>query len=381
MSNLQTGTLLQKLRKDSNLTIQQVAHLLGVSKAAVSKWEGGEYITTEHLYDLAKLYSVDFSELYYGKLNNESNNDYWRRNYDLSNFELEEDINNKNVDNLKALFEHCNMVKERFYQLLVKWAKNELNNNEIEEFSFIKQYFEFDLKYYAYIKYGPRHLAFVQDNREQKEFILETWNKIKELDKKSYLWELRKLYNFSYDYKSDEICKSGNLKALEYMLSTFTQIEKDSILYANIHIKENKKIDSSDGFVINKATQMIERDRTVEEIEQIPFFKVIINSGAHKLYQYKSFTNGWDQEMFDAIEGTATEIENSIYDEYQFHNFAGQTYIPVLNNWKLYSYKDYLKFIDTVGTEQLRDIVNLKDSNPLKYYEKMVNKEYANAKK
>ena len=381
MSNLQTGTLLQQLRKDSNLTIQQVAHLLGVSKAAVSKWEGGEYITTEHLYDLAKLYSVDFSELYYGKLNHESNNDYWRRNYDLSNFELEEDINNKNVENLKTLFEHCNMVKERFYQLLVKWAKNELNNNEQEEFAFIKQYFTFDSNYYGYIINGPGFLTPPQTDYKQKEFVIETWNNIKDLDKKSYSWELRKLYNFTYDYKSDDICNSGNLKALEYMLSTFSQIEKDSILYANLHIKENKEIDVNDGFGVHKATQMIERDRTVEEIEQIPFFKIIINSGAHKLYQKKSFNNGWDQEQFDAIEGSVVEIDNSIYDEFPFHNFAGHTFIPVLNNWKLYSYKDYLRFIDKEGTEQLRDIVNLKDSNPIKYYEKMVNREYANVKK
>ena len=381
MSNLQTGSLLQKLRKDNNYTIQQIAHLLGVSKAAVSKWESGEYITTEHLYDLAKLYNVNFSELYYGKLNNETNNDYWRRNYDLSNFELEEDITSKNVDNLKSLFEHINMVKERFHKLLIRWAKNELNNNEIEEFDFIRHYFEFDTKYYAYIKYGPNHLSFAQDDKQQKEFVIETWEHIKDLDKKSRTWELRKLYNFTYNYKSDEICNSGNLKALEYMLSTFSQIEKDSILYANLHIKEEKEVDVNFGLGSHKAKQTSERDRTIEEIEQIPFFKTIINSGAHKLYQHKSFTNGWDQEMFDAIEGPVVEIDNSIYDENQFYNYSGQTYIPILNNWKLYSYNDYLKFIDKAGTEQLKDIVNLKNSDPLKYYEKMVNREYANAKR
>lgn len=381
MSNLQTGTLLQKLRKDNNYTIQQIAFLLGVSKAAVSKWEGGEYITTEHLYDLAKLYNVNFSELYKGKLNHESNKDYWRRNYDLSNFALEEDINNKNVDNLKSLFEHCNMVKERFFKLLIRWAKNELNNNEIEEFDFIKQYFKFDNKYYTYIKYGPNFVPSILDENSKKEFVLDIWDNIKELDKKSRFWELRKLYDFTYDYKSDDICKSGNLKALEYMLSTFTQVEKDSILYANLHIKENKEIDVNDGFGTHKATQMSERDRTIEEIEQIPFFKVIINSGANKLYQHKINHGFWDQEMFDAIEGKVVEIDNDIYDEQQFYNAAGQTFIPILSNWKLYSYNDYKEFIDKEGTEQLKDIVNLKDSDPLKYYEKMINREYANAKK
>ena len=379
MSDFQTATLLKKLRNDYNYTIQKIANLLGVSKAAVSKWENGYDITTEHLYELSKLYNVSFSELYYGKLSNEDNDDYWRRNYDLSNFELEEDINAKNVDNLKQLFDHCNMVKNRFYKLLPKWAKEELNANELEEFKFIKQYFKFDINYYAYVKYGPRHLAFAQD-KEEKEFILETLEKIKNLDKDSYMWELTKLYNFTYDYKSDDICNSRSLKALEYMLSSFSQIEKDSILYANLHIKEEIEEDNTAIFM-GKSKKIVERDRTVDEIEQIPYFKTMINSGAHKLYSHKVSHDWWDKEMFDAIEGKAIEIDDSIYDKYQFYNFGGETSIPVLNNWKLFSYNDYLEFIDEAGTEQLRDIVNLRNSNPLKYYENMIEREYDNAKR
>ena len=379
MSNFQTATLLKKLRNDYNYTIQKIANLLGVSKAAVSKWENGYDITTEHLYELSKLYNVSFSELYYGKLNNEGNDDYWRRNYDLSNFELEEDINTKNVDNLKNLFDHCNMVKNRFYRLLPKWSKEELNANELEEFKFIKQYFKFDVNSYAYVKYDSRRLAFAQD-KEEKEFIVETLEKIKDLDKDSYMWELTKLYNFTYDYKSDDICNSRSQKALEYMLSSFSQIEKDSILYANLHIKEEVEEDNTAIF-IGKSKKIVERDRTVDEIEQIPYFKTMINSGAHKLYSYKASHGWWDKEMFDAIEGNAIEIDDSIYDKYHFYNFGGETSIPVLNNWKLFTYNDYLEFIDEAGTEQLRDIVNLKDTNPLEYYENMIEREYANAKR
>ena len=379
MSDFQTATLLKKLRNDYNYTIQKIANLLGVSKAAVSKWENGYDITTEHLYELSKLYNVSFSELYYGKLNSEGNDEYGRRNYDLSNFELEVDINTKNVDNLKNLFDHCNMVKNRFYKLLPKWAKEELNANELEEFKFIKQYFKFDINYYAYVKYGPRHLAFAKD-KEEKEFIVETIEKIKDLDKDSYMWELTKLYNFTYDYKSDDICNSRRLTALEYMLSSFSQIEKDSILYANLHIKEEIEEDNTAIFM-GKSKKIVERDMTVDEIEQIHYFKTMINSGAHKLYSHKASHGWWDKEMFGAIEGKAIEIDDSIYDKYQFYNFGGETSIPVLNNWKLFSYNDYLEFIDEAGTEQLRDIVNLKDSNPLKYYENMIEREYANAKR
>lgn len=53
----------------------------------------------------------------------------------------------------------------------------------------------------------------------------------------------RKNYNFTFDYRENLIHDSRNLKALEYMLSSFNQIEKDSILYANIHIKEEVEDD------------------------------------------------------------------------------------------------------------------------------------------
>ena len=152
------------------------------------------------------------------------------------------------------------------------------------------------------------------------------------------------------------------------------------ILYANLHIKEEIEEDNTTIFM-GKSKKIVERDRTVDEIEQIPYFKTMINSGAHKLYSHKISHDWWDKEMFDAIEGKAIEIDDSIYDKYQFYNFGGETSIPVLNNWKLFSYNDYLEFIDEASTEQLRDIVNLRKSNPLKYYENMIKREYANAKR
>ena len=377
MSNLQTASLLKQLRNNYGYTIKKVATLLGVSKAAVSKWESGDDITTEHLYDLSKLYNVSFSELYNGKLDSEDNYDYWQRNYDLSNFEIDDDITNKNVDNLKSLFDHCNMVKKRFFKLLPKWAKEELSNNESEEFKFIKQYFKFDINYYAYIKYGAGHAAFANEETE-KEFINEVLSNGSGLDKESFMRELTKLYNFTYDIKSDDICKSGNLKALEYMLSSFSQIEKDSILYANLRIEEEKEINYPfGGKTIKKQT----RDRTVEEIERIPYFKLMINAGANCLFQYKSFnSNVWDEEMCKCIEGRKVELKEEIYQKYNFSNYAGQTFVPILNNWKKFSYKDYLAFVNKDETNRLNDIVNLKDSNPLKYFNNLIERGYTHVK-
>lgn len=147
MSNFLTGSLLRKLREESNYSLQDIANYLGVSKPAVSKWENGYDIKTENLYSLAKLYGVKFSELYEGKLDSEPNDQYWQRNYDLSNYEINEEITSKNIDDVKNLFEHIKLVRDKFIELLPKWANNQLSIDEQEQFKLIKQYFCFDSNY------------------------------------------------------------------------------------------------------------------------------------------------------------------------------------------------------------------------------------------
>ncbi len=375
MSNYQTGTLLRQLREESNYSLQDIANYLGVSKPAVSKWEYGDDIKTENLYALAKLYGVTFSELYAGKLKNELKDQYWKRNFDLSNFEIKDEMNNKNIEDVRIMFEHITLVKKTFFSLMPRWANERLTQDELEEFNMISKYFEFDTNYYSYIKEGPGFISFAFTEKEKKDFILQRLKEIKSLSKKAQEWELQKIFNFKYNYNEKLIHESRNLKALEYMLSSFTQIEKDSILYANVHIKEEFEEDLSRAF-LGKHKKIVERDRTVDEIEQIPFMKTIINSGANLLYQYKSTPGGWDDETFEFSDGKKVQIEDSIYNKYLFHNAAGQRFVPILQDWKLYTYDQYLEFIDYNATERLRDIVNLRDSNPLEYYKRMVERSY-----
>ena len=375
MSNYQTGTLLRQLREESNYSLQDIANYLGVSKPAVSKWEYGDDIKTENLYALVKLYGVTFSELYEGKLKNELKDQYWKRNFDLSNFEIKDEINNKNIEDVRIMFEHITLVKKTFLSLMPRWANDRLTQDELEEFNMISKYFEFDNNYYSYIKEGPGFISFAFDQKEKKDFVLQRLEEIKSLSKKAQEWELQKIFNFKYDYNEKLIHDSRNLKALEYMLSSFSQIEKDSILYANIHIKEEFEEDLSRAF-LGKHKKIVERDRTVDEIEHIPFMKIIINSGANFLYQYKSTPGGWDDEAFEFSDGKKVQIEDSIYNKYLFHNVAGQRFVPILQNWKLYTYEQYVEFIDHNATERLRDIVNLRDSNPLEYYKRMIERSY-----
>lgn len=376
MSSFLTASLLKKLREESNYSLQDVANYLGVSKPAVSKWENGYDIKTENLYSLAKLYGVTFSELYEGKLNYEPNDQYWKRNYDLSNYKIDGEITNKNIDDVKNLFDHIKLVKEKFMEFLPLWAADKLSLDEQEQFNLIKQYFEFDSNYYINKK-QPTYIPFDFSEKQQKEFVIQVLEEIKSLPKVAREWELGKIYNFTFDFNETLICDSNNLKAIEYMLSSFSQIEKDAILYANIHIEEEVDDDSLSLFGgSKKRTKKVERDRTVDEIEQMPFMKTILDSGANVLYQYHAIYNGWDDEAFEFADGRKFVIDTSIYDDNRFSDGFGHTFIPVLRNWKKYSYNQYLEFVDHNETERLNDIVNLRDNNPLEYYNRMVERGY-----
>ena len=64
-----TGELIRQLRKEKNMTQEELAEYIGVQKSAVAKWETGrtQNIKTETLHALAVLFGVQPSYLIDGK--------------------------------------------------------------------------------------------------------------------------------------------------------------------------------------------------------------------------------------------------------------------------------------------------------------------------
>ncbi|NLJ94377.1 MAG: helix-turn-helix transcriptional regulator [Clostridiaceae bacterium] len=58
------GNYLQKLRKENNLTQEQVAEKLYVSSRSISRWENARTMPDlDYLMDLAKLYGVTIDQI------------------------------------------------------------------------------------------------------------------------------------------------------------------------------------------------------------------------------------------------------------------------------------------------------------------------------
>lgn len=68
MDTKKTGSFLKKLRKEKEMTQEQLAERLGVSNRTVSRWETGSNIPDlDVLIELADLYGVDIRELIDGE--------------------------------------------------------------------------------------------------------------------------------------------------------------------------------------------------------------------------------------------------------------------------------------------------------------------------
>lgn len=361
------GSLIRKLRKENDMTLIDLAKVLNVSKTAVSQWENGKGIKTEYLYSLSKLFNISMSELLDGKLNEEDNESFWKRNYDITNYDFEDNINEKNIDNVKEYYVHYNMIKNRFYNLLPKWANDQLKNNELEEFIYLKNYFEFDYNYKNIIDNSNGYNIFENEN-PQKEFVKKIINKINDLSSDEYNWELIKLYNCKLDLKGEIVCKSGNMKAFNYMLNVMTQVEKDVLLEHNLYYdNENNNILSN-----VKKTSF-----TNDEIEQKEYFKIMLNNNCNCMLDYHNNYEPISDECLNYFEGkikinNLRENEN-INNIHLYIDSFGRDYHIALRKWKSLSYKEYCKFIDYKKTKYLKNLVNNKDSNPLKYFEELIN--------
>lgn len=361
------GSLIRKLRKENDMTLIDLAKVLNVSKPAVSQWENGKGIKTEYLYSLSKFFNISMPELLDGKLNEEDNETFWKRNYDITNYDFEDNFNEKNIDNVKEYYVHYNMIKNRFYNLLPKWANDQLKNNELEEFIYLKNYFEFDYNYKNIIDNSNGYNIFENENT-QKEFVKKIINKINDLSSDEYNWELIKLYNCKLDLKGEIVCKSGNMKAFNYMLNVMTQVEKDVLLEHNLYYdNENNNILSN-----VKKTSF-----TNDEIEQKEYFKIMLNNNCNCMLDYHNNYEHISDECLNYFEGkikinNLRENEN-INNIHLYIDSFGRDYHIALRKWKSLSYKEYCKFIDYKKTKYLKNLVNNKDSNPLKYFEELIN--------
>lgn len=98
--NIETANRLCNLRKQHNLSQEQLAEKIGVSRQAVSKWERAEASPdTDNLITLAQIYNVSIDEILMGKKSNKVCDTSSNKEDDDPTDTPEQDINNNKSEN------------------------------------------------------------------------------------------------------------------------------------------------------------------------------------------------------------------------------------------------------------------------------------------
>ncbi len=361
-----TGNFIRSLRKERDLTIEQIAKYIGVTKSAVSQWESGKGIKAEMLYSLARLFNVSVDELVNAKRNGESNSDFFKRNYDLALCQFgENNIDDKLGD---EYFSKLRQIKKRFFTLIHAWILDELSDNSKEELGFLSEYFERDSNYLVYLKYGADYMRFFNE-KVVKEIIKEKLDSIVDKTDESLCWELEKFYHVKKEWMKDElVCNARSNYLLGKLLSVMNQPEKDILLAINLKREESKI--QSNGFSKNEVKT--KRDLTLDEIENSPYMKTMLNAGCNIMKQFKS-PSCIEKEDLERLEGEISDAreEISLNDDTRpyMQVMGADGLVGSLQYWKMYSYEEYKSFVDERKTQYYKALVNFKEDEPLKYYE------------
>ena len=362
-----TGAFIKFLRKEKNLTMEQVAKYLGVSKPAVSQWEKGEGIKIENLYVLSRLFGVSVDELFNAKRNDESNFEVFKRNFDLSLYDFDEDNFSNRL--AKEYYSRLKLIKERFFELINIWVNGELNDNLKEELNFLKQYFDIDNRYLSYLKNNKYIYIDYFDEKDVIEVIKNKLDDCLENSEENLNWELEKIFSIKKEWmKTDIICNSNNCDLLEKLLMVMNKPQKDTLLALTIK-NESDRIKNDISYDYKSITK---RNRTLDElIEQSPYLKIMFNNGCNIMKQSRH-DSYLDEEDMDYLEGELIfEKETISLDskENPYLVYSDEYLVNSLLHWKEYTYEKYESFVDGRRTEFYKALVNFKEDEPLKYYE------------
>lgn len=345
------GNLVAKLRERYGLSQQEFAKEIGVSKGAVCQWEQGSGIKTENLYDIAKYFNITVSELLDGQLNEEEDDDYFERNYNLDDFEYFSEVTDSNYEDLLEYLKRCKNAIRRFMVLYPLHVDNKLTKKQSSEYRKMLHYFKVDYEFVKSICMGMDIYSIDEVVEELKEFF-----EIK--DKKELDYMLYKIFYLEI--------KINSLSLLNY--------EKgDSAISEYLELIGKERRDS----LLTNLTEEMNDD----EIEHSIAVKRLIEAGARCFFTRKHISsfeyNEVDEDVFKQLSGaTPNRIIQDRYDFFKSEEKTNQIHeMHDPYSWKNYTEDGYEYLIDIDTTNKIRDIVLLKDSDPKAYYKNLLERD------
>lgn len=367
MTNLDNdviGKLIEQLLVENEMSEPELAEALNVNKVSVFNWvKGIKRPSLTNIAKIAELFRVTVDEIVSGKLNREGNIDYLKRNFDLSVFDLDEMLKNKNITGVNEYLKRCLSIKSRYTYLIKNWCFDEISDAEKEELDYLKEYMSIDIEIF-----GDKYVFDYKNIIEHKEDInlkgclKDYYNNIASLfeeDEEAYNWEVEKLIKTNINLDTNGIIHLNNDYTFCMLCYLLTQQHRDELLEYNL------------------------KGKTREDLSGNEYFGVMLDTGANYLYRFRRSSALTDDEIFNLFEGKIEEdVERTlagVSNETPGYNLAGQPQLYLYSNeWKNMSFSEYKKTINTKRTKYLADLCMIKYFNPLMYLNNLEEGKYDN---
>ena len=355
MPNKATGLLIKQLKANNGMTSTELAKLVGVNKPSITKWETTGQVSLENLCKLSTIFRVSVQELLEGKLRIEGNPEYFKRNYDISSFDLDEMLMNQDEEGLTAYYETCLRIKERFLQLTPLFAADKLTDTLLEEWQYLKKYVYLDANVLPKYERESTYAIFENggEDKNQMAATKEFLERINGLSKEEKSWEMDKLVNFRLNLKPIEAINTGLISLIKPLFDSIPQVLKDLII--------------SDYMACSPLQQLLNGEA----------LEIMLNAGANIVLTYADtrLPALWDNDFLAYTKGRLM-----IDEDYplapgieEIHSF---TLITSSNEWKHIPYGDYQRFVDARRTRCLHEIIRLRKEKPTEYIQNLLDGKY-----
>lgn len=343
------NNFIRELMEEYGLKQKDLAEIVGVSPAAVSKWNNIREISVENLFSLSKLFHITVDELLAEQRIKESIEDKWNRQYCINEQSARFALIDGEKDKVLKYLEALSKANDRFFDLFEKKITNDIKEIELKEWIYLKQFYNVNIRRSSF--FNDIRLISLKDDID--DFILITirdkFGEDKEDKKDNIIWELKKIYNITnYGVGLTENCE-------------VVPIDEYYENYGDDPLEDLK--DDEDVFLsLFQALPQINKDIFVTSLQgrSAAFLYELIKRGGNILYRPEDFNLiNYDLKDLDDFEGEkkpVPEMDNAhtvIYEIYDRYTLA--------------TYEQYKALINRTKMSRIELEAKYKEKDPIKY--------------
>ncbi len=342
------NNFIRELMEECGLKQKDLAEIVGVSSAAVSKWNDMREISVENLFALSKLFHITVDELLAEQRERESIEDKWSRQYCINEQSARYALIDGEKDKTLKYLEAVSKANDRFFYLFEKKVINKIQDIELREWNFLKQFYNVNIRRSSCFD----DIQFISRENDIDDFILSTLRgKFGEDKKDNIIWELKKIYNIT-NYGVG-ITENREVVPIDRYYENYGD---DPLEY----LKDDEDVFLS----VFQALPQINKDILVTSLQgrDAAFLYELIKRGGNILYrpQDLNLTN-YDLKELDDFEGEkkpVPEMDNA-------HTVIYEIY----DRYALATYEQYQLLINRTEISRIEMEAKYKEKAPIKYLE------------